>query len=385
MAIGEILAPARNVFTDGESGARITQLTDFAAHSHHLYFTNSGWYDGGRRLLVASDVSSAANLYGVDVKGDGSLTRLTDFEGGPANAHSFLHLFVNPARDEAYDVIDGNVLAVDLHARGTKTIAELPGGFNPSMLSVTADGRYICLSLFEDLSDRFPADLLHGYVGFREYHDARPLSKILKIPSDGSGPPETVWEERYWIGHVNCSPTLPNVLTFCHEGPWEKVDNRIWCLDHTTGKARPLRPRKEPGERIGHEYWLADGEHVAYHGHRSGKAVFGAVRYDGSQEREAEIVADSTHFHSNDLDLVVGDGTRENPRLLLWKIAGRVYEPPRVLAFHRGSWHTQILHVHPRMTTDGGSVVYTADPRGYGNVYIAEIPDDLESLPVAAL
>ncbi len=384
MSIGEILSPVRKTFTDGESGAEITQLTDFLAHSHHLYFTNSGWYDNGARLLVASDVNGAGNLYGVDVEGDASLVQLTDLEAGPANAHSFLHLFVNPVRDEAYDVIGGKICSIDLHAGGVTPLADLPRDFRPSMLSVTADGKYVCIGLFEDLSGRFPMDLLHGYIGFARYHEARPLSRIIRIPSDGSGPAETVREERYWIGHVNCSPTLPNVLSFCHEGPWEDVDNRIWCLDHTTGEARPLRPRKERGERVGHEYWLLDGERIAYHGTRGDRAFFGAVRYDGSEEREAEIVADSCHFHSNDLDLVVGDGTRENPRLLLWHIEGESYGPPRTLAFHRGSWHSQMLHVHPRMTADGRHVVYTADPRSYGNVYIAEIPEELESLPFAS-
>ena len=39
-------------FTDDQTGVEIRQLTNYKGHSHHLYFTNPGWYDGGRRLLV---------------------------------------------------------------------------------------------------------------------------------------------------------------------------------------------------------------------------------------------------------------------------------------------------------------------------------------------
>ena len=31
------------------------RLTAYRGHSHHFYFTNLGWYDGGRRLLISSD------------------------------------------------------------------------------------------------------------------------------------------------------------------------------------------------------------------------------------------------------------------------------------------------------------------------------------------
>ena len=36
---------------------------------------------------------------------------------------------------------------------------------------------------------------------------------------------------------MNTSPTEPRYLTFCHEGPWDSVDQRIWGLDVHTGQA----------------------------------------------------------------------------------------------------------------------------------------------------
>ena len=47
---------------------------------------------------------------------------------------------------------------------------------------------------------------------------------------------------------------------------------------------------------------------------------------------------------------------------------------PRVLCVHRGSRHIQHLHIHPRFTPDDQQVLFTADPRGYGHLFLAEVP-----------
>ena len=51
-----------------------------------------------------------------------------------------------------------------------------------------------------------------------------------------------------------------------------------------------------------------------------------------------------------------------------------------MIAEHRGSFHTQQVHVHPCVHADGKKILYTADPRGYGQVNIVEVPE-WDSLP----
>ncbi len=52
---------------DALSGVRVRRLTDYKGHSHHLYFTNPGWWDGGRRLLFGSDRDNRTNLFSIDL------------------------------------------------------------------------------------------------------------------------------------------------------------------------------------------------------------------------------------------------------------------------------------------------------------------------------
>jgi oligogalacturonide lyase len=66
-----------------------------------------------------------------------------------------------------------------------------------------------------------------------------------------------------WIGHMLFSPTDPNLLMYCHEGPWQKVD-RIWMI-HADGTHNQLmHTRTMAMEIAGHEFWALDGKTIWY-------------------------------------------------------------------------------------------------------------------------
>jgi len=66
-----------------------------------------------------------------------------------------------------------------------------------------------------------------------------------------------------WIGHMLFSPTNPNLLMYCHEGPWHKV-NRIWMI-HADGTHNQLMHKRTMAMEIaGHEFWGLDGKTIWY-------------------------------------------------------------------------------------------------------------------------
>lgn len=379
MSVGRNWPAEWQKYKDPRTGVAVTQLTNYKGHSHHLYFTNPGWYAGGRKLLFGSDRDNRTNLFSIDLQ-TGEIIQLTDLAPVAAPHETrLLRTCVNPTCDVAYFCYGRQIVALDLESLTLKTLWEIPEGFVYSMLNCTADGKYICTSIFEDLSARFRIDYGRGYIGFQQTWEARPLSRIVRAATDGSGG-EVVWEEQTWIGHVNTSPTQANLLTFCHEGPWHLVDNRIWGFDLETGKAWKIRPR-ERGERVGHEFWLADGIHLGYHGSWPDReAYFGRIKYDDTERIEARVTHETGHIHSHDFSLVAGDGGYNGQVVRLWKWDGKEFEGPRMQAEHRSSFHIQKVHVHPRFSPDGSAVLYTSDCSGYGNVYLARVPD-FESLP----
>ena len=66
-----------------------------------------------------------------------------------------------------------------------------------------------------------------------------------------------------WLGHLQFSPTDPNLLMFCHEGPWHKVD-RIWTIRSDGTDLKLIHQRTLTMEIAGHEFWSADGKTIWY-------------------------------------------------------------------------------------------------------------------------
>jgi oligogalacturonide lyase len=364
-------------FEDLQTGVKVKQLTNYKGHSHHLYFTNSGWYTDGsaQKLLFGSDRCNTTNLFSLDLS-NGQIVQLTEFDSGQSD---FLFASINPRHPEVYFWHQRSLFALDLHTLEQRTLFHVPDGYAVNMTSVTADGANVCAGIYEDLSAHFKVDLLHGYVGFTEYWQAMPQSKILQISTE-TGQARTVFVENYWIGHVNASSTMPHIATFCHEGPWDRVDQRIWGIDLRDGRTWKIRPT-EPGEQVGHEYWFMNGEQIGYHGRRlSGESFYGSIRYDNSEQMEVSFEGNSMHFHSNDSRLIVGDGTRDQPQLLLWRFSGSQFEGPRVVLTHHGTFQIQQLHVHPRFSPDGTQILFVSDMAGYGSLHLIDTPE-FDSLP----
>jgi oligogalacturonide lyase len=66
-----------------------------------------------------------------------------------------------------------------------------------------------------------------------------------------------------WLNHLQFSPVDPNLLMFCHEGPWQKVD-RIWTIRTDGSDLKLIHQRTMTMEIAGHEFWSADGKTIWY-------------------------------------------------------------------------------------------------------------------------
>ena len=87
-------------------------------------------------------------------------------------------------------------------------------------------------------------------------------SRLIYARSKKRNPPPHPSQHR-WVNHLLFSPTDPNLLMYCHEGPWQKVD-RIWTI-HADGSQNTLiHKRTMEMEIAGHEFWSQDGRTVWY-------------------------------------------------------------------------------------------------------------------------
>ena len=108
------------------------------------------------------------------------------------------------------------------------------------------------------------------------FADAKDLSLHNSLMATRAGPPRVLFtvniktgeikeilREHEWLGHLQFSPTDPNLIMFCHEGTWHEVD-RIWTV-HTDGSAlTKIHTRTMNMEIAGHEFFSADGADIWY-------------------------------------------------------------------------------------------------------------------------
>jgi oligogalacturonide lyase len=347
----------------------------------HPYFTDDGWFGNDKKMLFVSDRDNVRNLFCIDIE-SGEISRLTDMPKGAPDITC--PMAVNHKYNEVYYQHNRRVYAMNLETLEARPLYDIPAGFNFGGARPSGDGKYIIGGLSEDLSARIKANLSASYVGMREIFEAKPDCRIIRV-NVLDGTTEEIWQENCWVGHVNPSTTQGNLITFCHEGPWQLVDHRIWVLDMSTGKAVKMRERRQDNEMVGHEYWFEDGLHVGYQVHRRNagddESFFGFQKFDGTGEIEASCGASMPtpdHVHSIDFDYVVSDSGKS---IKAYKFNGKTFDGPRIICMHDGDFYWGAHHPHPRMTRDKKAVVYNSTCTGYNNIYMAEIPEDFYSLP----
>jgi oligogalacturonide lyase len=78
-----------------------------------------------------------------------------------------------------------------------------------------------------------------------------------------TGERKVLYRTEEWIGHAQFSPTDPNLIRFCKEGPWHRVD-RIKLIQADGSGLRSAHTRTMNMEIWGHEFFSHDGKWLWY-------------------------------------------------------------------------------------------------------------------------
>ena len=339
------ITPEWTTYRDRNSGVAVTQLTQYKGHSHHFYFTNPGWYDSGRKLLFASDREKPhQSLRDRPCQRE---HRTTDRSRHRRRCHASWNSCGHVKTRCGKKPISGMTSTYWRWTWSPKKYAPCTRFAPAGVFRRPTARRMECMSILgpgKINPARFEVDLLRGYIGFRETWEARPASQVVHVGVD-DGELEVVFEEKYWIGHVNTSPTQPNSLTFCHEGPWDCVDNRIWGLDagpragmeDSPDRQRRDRRARDAGARMG--CTSAITVVILPPGRRSWAHP---VRW---QPAGGKCFPGWTgHIFSNDETLIVSDGRHV---IRVWKWDGERYQGPRLLCRHNSSMNIQQTRPRP--------------------------------------
>ncbi len=372
MALGEKFQSEAFFYTDDKTGAKLVRLTSGRYNSSHIYFTNNSLYDNYSKLVIISDRSGTPNYYSVDLN-TYEITQVSDLPFVPfPDSRRLYEGIVDGKRNYLYFFLDDDLCRIDLMTYEMISVYKKPSDYEHHVVSCCDDSDYVYTSIY--CKAQCPTRIDEQTTPYAP----KPHSQIIKAKYDGSGY-KVILEDMNWIAHVNVSPTDQHKITFCHEGTWHCVDNRIWGMDTESGKVWAI---KDPdGATVGHEFWYSDGKRIGYHGHLSGKRLFASCNFDGTPIQSTSFEGNTGQTFALDEKLIVGDGSAQGKYLRLWRLEGESYGAPRALCLHNCTFKTQSCHVHPRFFHDGKRVLFTSDKDGYEQVYIVDI-GDFDSLPL---
>jgi len=387
--IGQKWKSEIRTFKDGKTGRTIQQLTT-TGNNVHLYFTENSFDAHKNEIIFRSDRASGEskapherphyNLFRMNLD-TGEIVQLTD-EQDPVSASGN----VTKTPDSHIVVYrSGNKFKrLDTETGKISVIYEETGNYTLTSPSISCSRRYIAFGRNEYVN----VEDGPNYTGFKDRYYLVKDGRITLAYLDGSGWFD-VFKDTHQVGHFQFCPDDGTLATFCHEGPWNLVTQRIWLLDLVAREARPCF-RQNEYDSVGHEFWTQDG-HIFFDNRGPGhdgtitsertQAVATEVPVNqnvmipfvGLADRKGNVVKRidmpfyCNHYHANpDNTILVGDDVDD---LVLIDISGKEAKL-QVLCNHKTSWHTQSAHCHPTWSWNGSRILYASDYGGRVNLYL---------------
>ncbi|HEY0863831.1 MAG TPA: oligogalacturonate lyase family protein [Lacunisphaera sp.] len=242
---------------DPDTGHRIIRLSPDTGGTS-LYFHQRGYTPEGDKLVIRAEGGIAT----VDLSTLGVSTPKVELvlAGKSAIATAW-------RTREAYfvDREKRALMAVHLDTRAVREVVKLPTQATGGQFALNCD-ESLLVGIGPDPDGktipRTPPP--NGMGGTLEENWARGTPKMIFTISVKSGEFKVIHRENDWTNHLQCSPTDPNQILFCHEGPWH-FNDRTWTVRADDGKpARLLHDRTMNMEIQGHEFFSHDGKTVWY-------------------------------------------------------------------------------------------------------------------------
>ena len=257
--VGKQFPSEMETYKDQKSGRKITRLTQ-NGDNYHFYFTENSFTQGDEEIIYQhseipfNEKGSFVDLYSMDLK-TGIRTQLTDFKTQFKSVASFGFTKSIDSKIIIF-VTDGDLYRLDRESNNIYQIYKTPRDFVITGLSISYDSRYVAISLCEKIE--FKREFAKSnYDGFVEKFYGFKRGMIVVLNADGSNA-QIVFQDTHEPGHVQFAPDSNEFLMFCHEGPWNRVQQRIWILNLITRTAEPCFRQKEE-DSVGHEFWTRDG------------------------------------------------------------------------------------------------------------------------------
>ncbi len=389
MAAGDKIYNNFITYIDENTGTEVMRLTDPTRVSHHMYFYNRMTTKDGSKLLYCTKIKEDRQLYLMDLK-SGEALQLTEGEGlddyGGVISADDKFIFYQQKQ---------GIFRLNLSTLEKELVYLVPEGYSGGGWGMSEDNGY--LAIVETKIDSLPERQKGGNWDFFAITcQAKPHCRIVYVDLKTGGY-HTVVEEDCWFGHAQIRPGDPNTILFCHEGPYDLIDARLWVVQSDGSNYRCLK--EQPSDLIiTHEFWIPDGSKIAYVYRETTGDKIENIRLINPDTMEEEILMPCSpyaHFICDKkYNYMVGDAQGSDVPIHLLNLAENendnemkndfIYlvdvgmKTERKLCYHGTSWSAvhgspQDSHPHPCFTEDNRHVIFVSDREGKPCIYMIDL------------
>lgn len=363
-------------YQDSETGHEVIRLTPPHIICHRNYFYQKCFTRDGSKLIFGGAFEGHWNYYLLDLPAQ-QATQLTDGEGD----NTFGGFLSTDDQSLWYVKNNRQLRRVDLHTLEEYVVYEVDDAW-------VAYGTWVansdCTKLVGVEIKKSDWQPLTDWGKFRDFYFTQPECRLITIDLE-SGEARPLLQEKRWLGHPLYRPFDDTTVAFCHEGPRNAIDARMWLINEDGSHLRNVRQHQK-GESFTHEFWVPDGSALYYVAHQENDPQRYLWRADPITLENQQLMAipPCSHLMSNhDGSRVVGDGaphktgdiSRNDP--FIWVFDLKTGEQ-NALCQHNSSWKVldgdrQVTHPHPSFSPDNQWVLYTSDADGMPALYLARV------------
>lgn len=400
MGIGHKIQNTFVTEVDPYTQVPMTRLTAPDHISHHMYFYNKMTTSDGSKLLYCPVIDEERQLYLMDLH-TGEAVQLTEGEGvDDYGAHI--------SADDCYVFYQQQNAMYKLELATGKRECFYESneeGWRCGSWGLSDDNRF--MALVETKQDTVAQKKPSGknWDFFAENCLAKPLCRIRYVDIE-KRTSHIVLQDNCWFGHAQIRPGDPDTILFCHEGPYDLIDARLWLVQSDGSNYRCCK--EQPNDLIlTHEFWLPDGSKLAFVYRETTGDKIENIRMINPDTMEEEVMMPCSPFAHFICDkknqYMVGDaqgsdvpihllnheeeeedngGEVKNDFIYLIDVAKR---EERKLCYHGTSWkakhgNPQDSHPHPCFTEDNKNIIFGSDREGMPCLYMVSIEDAMKNL-----
>jgi oligogalacturonide lyase len=354
---------------DQDTHHKVVRLSRKDGNNLSFYFHNNPFM--GDKMLFYSTDETGKWLYTVDLK-TLELTRVIKTTGNSE--------IVGHHSKSVYFQSHDSVFNTSMGTGKTRLVYVFPADFRGSISTLNADETLLAGGWASDEQREISRQYPEKRDYFDRIFDAHLPNKLFTIDLK-TGQLNVIHTENTWLGHIQFSPTDPDLLMFCHEGPWQKVD-RIWTIRMKSGEVRLMHKRTVDNEIAGHEFFSPDGKTIYFDWQiPKGQTFFlGAVDLATGSEKKYALTRDEWSIHFNvaaDEQLFCGDGgdagqvakAKDGRWIYLFRPEGDHFVSERLVNM-KDQYYRLEPNVH--FSPDAKWVIFRANFEGKEEVYAVE-------------